>query len=259
MRAERTHSHKFDVTFEVVPPHGLLVEPEPSHHASPLRDAHVVVELASLLQVVLAVDVVLQVFRVGMHGAQLVDGDGLAVAADAPEPDDQAVGWIHVVVRVADLAGGVPGEPVDFAVFERFESAGDQASEHLGQRDDAVFALGDAEVEPFCDAQLGQHALDDEVDQMVRVAQDGRVLADQPGAELLVAFDAADVGAAGEQGAVDRLEVLVEEAGVVDLALADQALKGVCGQLVGHLVGYMGECCMQYFTDWFAVFLVRCD
>ncbi len=234
--AERTHSHKFDVTLEVVPPHGHLIEPEFPQNPAPAGDAHVAVDLATVLQVVHSEHVVLQVFGIGMHGAELVDGERFPVLADALQADDEAVCGVHVVVRVADFSDGVPGEAVDFTVFERFEAAGDQASECFGQRNDAVFAFGDAEVEPFCDAELGEQALDDEVGQVVRVAQGSGVLADQAGAELLGGFDAADVGAAGEQGAVDRLEVLVKEAGVVDFAVADQPLRHLALQTVGRVV-----------------------
>ena len=241
LRADRANPDEFEVSFNVVPEHGDLVDPVGAQQPAPAGDAEVVEEFVAAVQPRLLEYVLLDVFGVGVHGAEFVDGDDASVQAFATQPDERTEGGVHVVIRFADFADGKPGESIGSAVIDEFKTAGCQAPVHLGQRDDAVLPFCDVVVEPPGELPFGQQPLDDEMRRVERIAQGGRVAAVEPADELPVGLHTSGVGAAGDQGPVDRLEVLVEVADVVDLAAADDALEGVFGQPAGGFVGCAGE------------------
>lgn len=69
--AQRTYTYQFHLAFQDVEEHGELIEPSLAQELSPLGDAIVVIELATHIQVVVLIDIGLQVFRIGVHGAEL--------------------------------------------------------------------------------------------------------------------------------------------------------------------------------------------
>ena len=81
--AERADAHQGQFSLEEIVKLRQLVYPERPQNLAPGGDAKVVFEFASFLQGVGLKDIILQVFAIGMHGAEFFDIDDLAVLAQA--------------------------------------------------------------------------------------------------------------------------------------------------------------------------------
>ena len=79
--AQRTHTHQLHLALKDIDKHGQLVEPGLAQKTSPLRDAIVITELATHIQIIVFVDVGLQILGIGIHRPELVDVELLTVLA----------------------------------------------------------------------------------------------------------------------------------------------------------------------------------
>ena len=84
--AQGTHPHQLHLPLKDIDKHGQLVEPGLAQEPAPLRHTVVVAELAAHIQVIVFVYVGLQILRIGIHRAELVHVEDLAVLAHTPQP-----------------------------------------------------------------------------------------------------------------------------------------------------------------------------
>ncbi len=101
--AERTHAHEFHLSFEDVDEHREFIDPTTAEFVTPVIDTIVTRELAALLQAFVLQDVGLEVFRIGVHRAELVHADHLPFIPDSVQFDEGAKGGIIVPDGFAEL------------------------------------------------------------------------------------------------------------------------------------------------------------
>lgn len=88
MARERTNADEFHLAFDDIGEHWKFVEPDGTEDFSPDVDAVVVGEFAAILEAVVLIDIVLDVFAVGIHGAEFIHSYEVAVFAHPVEFDD---------------------------------------------------------------------------------------------------------------------------------------------------------------------------
>lgn len=229
MFAERADAHQRKLALEEIQELRKFVDPERPQHFAPRGDAEIVLELPALLQGIGLIDVVLQVFAVGVHGAQLLHVDRFAVLSQALEADQGPIGGILVRARGSGFSEDEMHVSVEFALVHQFEAAEIEASQHLGFGESPVAAFGEREVPSLQDGQLGSDALE----QKIQKIEDRTENRSEPMVELAPALGdrlpVAEEDAAFHQHFVDPDQIQVEAAEIVDPVQIDKQLAGIRG------------------------------
>ena len=157
--AQRAHAHELHLALEDVDRHRELVQPAAAHQFAPEVDAVVVGEFATVLQAFVLQHVGLEVFGIGVHRAELVHADELAVPAHALELDQGAAGRVVVPDGGAELLADDEVLAFVEAFVDDFEAGAVHAAEQLDAVVGAVLALGDPHVEPAGGFHLGAGAV----------------------------------------------------------------------------------------------------
>ena len=103
LSAQRPHAHEFHLAFEDVDEHGQLVQPSAAELVSPVVDTIVTRELTALLQAFVLQDVGLEVFRIGIHRAELVHADHLPLISNTIQFDEGTEGGVVVPDGLAEF------------------------------------------------------------------------------------------------------------------------------------------------------------
>ena len=247
--AEGPHADQLHLAFQDVDRHRELVQPAPAHQFAPEVDAVVVGELAAVLQALVLQHVGLEVFGVGVHRAELIDTDHIAVPADAAEFDQRAAGRVVVPDRGAELAPDDEEFALVEALVNDFESGPVHPAQQLDAVVGAVLALGDPHVEPARGLPLGAEAVPKIVGAVHELAREaGETPVDQVSLEARGARMAPDVSAVHE-GLVGLVEEGIEVADAVQAHAVDDDLRVMSAQVVEGIavVGVDDEGCVIEF------------
>ena len=203
-----------------------LVQPELAEEPSPGGDAEIVLELAALVQIVVLVHIILDELGVGMHGAQLVEGKGLALVADPFQLDQRTVGGIGIVAGALVLLGDIQELRADRQGGEDAKAAEIEPAQEFSVGEGAAAAAGEGEVDLFQDGKFGHHPAHEKIEQVDQLRHIlGIFLVERIIASLI------GVHQAGEIAALDQLlvhgeEIAVEIAEIVDAVEIDKELPG---------------------------------
>lgn len=226
MFAEGAHPYQGQFPAEEIYKLGQFVDPHLAQDLAPGGDAEVVFELAAFLQVVGLIHVILQVFAVGMHGAELFHIDDPAVPAQAFQADKGAVGGVGIGARRPGLFQDEVHLAGDLALVDQFETAKIEPAKHLGLGEGAVPPAGEGEIPALQHRQLGHHAAKEEIEEI----GDRAKIRCERGVKHLLAFGDglpfADENTAVLQQLVDLDQVEVDPAQIVDLAVVEKHLAG---------------------------------
>lgn len=225
--AEGADSHQHQFSLEEVDQLRKFVYPQGAQDSAPGGDAKIIPELAPFLQRVGLIHVILQVFAVGMHGAELLDIYHLAIFAQAFETDQGAIGWVGVGAGRPGFFEDETHGGADFPLADEFETTKIEASQHLGLRQGAVPALGESKIPTLQDWQLGHHAAEKKIQEIGKDTEDRC----QPGINLPFTLSdglaVANEDPAGQQQLVDLDQIAIDTAKVVDLMEIDEELSGL--------------------------------
>lgn len=101
---KRTYPNKFDLTPKEVVSHGEFIDPNPAQEFSNRADTIIIVELATRAKTVMDVDIGLDVLRIGVHSAELIDIEQGTPFAYATKFDDRSPAGNVVPDRLLDFA-----------------------------------------------------------------------------------------------------------------------------------------------------------
>lgn len=158
MFAESPHAHQGQFALEEIVELGQFVYPQAAQNFTPGGDPEVVFEFSAILQGVGLENVILQIFAVGVHGAEFAEIDNFSVLAETFETNQRAVAWVWVSAGWIGFFQDEVHEAIDFALVNQLEAAEIEASHHLRFGKRAVFALGEREIPTLENGQFGHHA-----------------------------------------------------------------------------------------------------
>lgn len=222
--AEGTHTHQCQFAAEEIVELGQFVYPQAAHNFTPGGHAKVVFEFSALLQGVGLENVILQIFAVGVHGAEFAQIDHLAVLAQAFEADQRAVAWVLVCAGRIGFFQDEVHEAVDFALVDQFETAEIETPQHLGFREGAVLAPGECEIPALEDGKFGHHAAQKEIQEIERRTEDGAVFSVEVSAPFGDGLSVTDEDTAVFEEFAHLDEIDVQTAQVVDAMQVDKHL-----------------------------------
>lgn len=174
MARQRAHAHELELPLEEIDEHREFVEPACAQQSAPLVDPVVVLELAAVLKPDVLVHVGLQILGVGVHRAELVHADEIAVLADPGKLDERPAVGLLVPDGGLDLACQYEELPVAEAFVQHLEAGPVEPSQHLHAVVGAVAPLGDEEIQPPRRAQLGADPVPEVVHEIDELAEDAR-------------------------------------------------------------------------------------
>ena len=232
MTAQRADSHQFHLSLENVDRHRKLVQPGAAQQFAPEVDAIVVGELAAVLKTFVLQHVGLEVFGVGVHRAELIDADHLAVVAHATELDQGTAGRVIVPNGSAELAADDEEFTFVEAFVDDFEAGPVHTAEQFDAMVGAVLALGHPHIEPSGGFHLGEGPVPEIVHGVKDLADEtGMSVVDDLALEPCRAAVAPDVSAI-HKGLVCFVEEGVEMADAVKGHAVDNELGIVATEVV---------------------------
>ena len=238
--AQRPDAHQLEVATQQVPHHRQFVEPQPPQHATPEVDTVVVLELASTLKALVVVDIGLHILGVGVHRAELVHHNHLAVLADAAQVDDGRACGRCIVHRLGAFAGGDEELALAELLVDHLEAGTIEAADDLHAAHRAVLAACQRVVEAPRQPQLGTHAVPQVVPADQHVVEAPWVLVHQQFAFQSRRHQvAADVGVLWHH-VVDGVQLLVELLYGVQRSRQEYQLGRQPVEAVAHCLGSAG-------------------
>jgi len=144
--AESSHTHQGQLSLEEVAELGQFVYPQSPHHFPPGSHPKIVFEFSAFLQVVGVIHIFLQVFAVGMHGAEFLHVDHPAVFAKAFETDEGTVGGVGIRAWLTAFFEDEVHQTVDFTFMDQIKPTEIEAPQHLGFGKRAGSAFGHGKI-----------------------------------------------------------------------------------------------------------------
>ena len=170
--AERPHAKDLDVAAQIVDELRQFVDPEAAEEPAPGGDAKIVLELAGLVELVVAIDPVLDEFGIGVHGAQLVECKDPALVTDPLQAHQRTVGGIAFRVRTFVFLRDAKELRIDHFGGQDAKAAEIEAAEQLGFGESAVVAAPQGEIELVRSGQFGHDPVHEKIE---RIEEAGHV------------------------------------------------------------------------------------
>lgn len=229
--AQRAYSHKLKVSFKKVIYHGQLIYPELAHKPSRACDPEVVFELAALIEPVLFIDILLQVFGKGVHSTELIDTYYFSVLTCSYHGEEHPVRWFGVECGFAGFAHGKKVQKAYGLLFNNFKSARVKTPQGLCMAYYPVSAAGKLEIYLLGDGQLGHDPFQNIIGHKYDEVYHPRIFIQQLFIPQLKGFGASYENARLRQLAVYMLEKLVYAAYVIYPVEVYQGFDAAAGYL----------------------------
>lgn len=169
--AEGAHAHQGHPAPQEIGQLGQFVDPERPQHLAPGGHAEIVLELSPLLQGVGLEYVILQIFTVGMHGAELGNVYGFPMLSQAFQADQGSIGGVGIRFVGSGFFQDEMHHAVDLALVDQFKAAEIEAPQHLGLGKSAVPPLGEGEIPALQNREFWHHAPEEEIEEIHDNAQ----------------------------------------------------------------------------------------
>lgn len=140
LTAQRSYPHELHLAFQDIEQHGQLVEPGLAQETAPARHTVVVAELAALVQVVVLVHIGLQVLGIGVHGAELVYVENLAVLAHPTQLHQGTIG-VRLAMGLTLLLPDDTTTVVDVLLTHHLKTTIIEPTQNLWPREDLSLFL----------------------------------------------------------------------------------------------------------------------
>ena len=164
--AQRPHAHKFHLAFEDVDEHGQFVQPGAAELVAPIIDTIVARELAAFLQAFVLQDVGLEVFRIGIHRAELVHSDHLPLISYSVQFDEGTEGGVVIPDGFAELLSQDKILAVVEAFVHDLKTGPVHSSQQFHPAVAAILSLRHPHVEPAGPAHPGKDSVPEIVEEI---------------------------------------------------------------------------------------------
>lgn len=171
MFTERAYTHQGEFPGKEINELWQFIDPEFTHDLTPGCDAEIILEFAAFLKVIGSMHVSLQVFAVGVHGAEFLHINCLTVQSLPFQADQRPVAWIDVLSRFTAFTQDEVHLMVDFAFVNKVETAEVKSAHDFGLRKGTVFAVGESEIPALQDRQFWKHPAVDKINEVKHSAQ----------------------------------------------------------------------------------------
>lgn len=163
---QRPYAHEFHLAFEDVDEHGQLVQPGAAELVSPVIDAIVAREFATLLQSFMLQDIRLEIFRVRIHRAELVHTNHVSLISNTVQFDKGTKSRIVVPDGFAELLS----QDKEFSLVETLihdlETSPVHSSQEFHPAVTAVLSLRYPHIEPTGPAHPGENPVPEIVEEI---------------------------------------------------------------------------------------------
>lgn len=155
--AQRPHTHQFQLPLQDIDDHRQLVQPTAAQFAPPIIDPVIMGEFPAFLQSLMLQDIGLQILRIGIHRAELVNTDHIPMVSDPVQFDQCAIGRVVVPDGFPELLSEDEILTLMETLVHDFEPSPVHPAQQFHAAVAPVLSLGDPHIEPTGDLHPGTH------------------------------------------------------------------------------------------------------